>query len=196
MSKQEKQDQAQGAIQAKRPARRQLKYPMLRKTAAGGNDEKSQISLEMGSEEYREYVRDLAGVDESEFVGASLVTDPEDSRGRRVSDETQAEEKAFGQGEGLEHAENLAAELGAAQEEVAEMGADVLERKYRLRMAKTEQVGEMKETLIEAAAVTETLRDDAIAKKVSTRTVDDLPDITDDAVTPEEYVPLARSRYF
>lgn len=180
----------------KGPGRRGISYPMFRRTGGGANDAKSQISLEMGSEEYREYVRDRMGVDEAEFVDASLVTDPKDAKGRRVSEESQELEAAQDMGEGAEHVAQFAEELSASGEAQSEQGADVLERKYRLRMAKAAQVGEMKAELQRVAATTATKKDDAIAEKVSARTVDDLPDIRDDDVTEDEYVPLAGRRYF
>ena len=177
-------------------ARRGMSYAMLKRTTGGSNDSKSQISLEPGSEEYREYVRDITGVDDSEFVDASLVTDPKASRGRKLSDEEIERERDKDAGKEAEHVADLAGDLAEAGEAQAEQGADVMERKYRLRMAKMAQFGEMKEELTRAAAATSTKKDDAIAEKVSTRTVDDMPDIRDDDVSAEEYVPLARHRYF
>ena len=176
--------------------RRQLTYPMFRRTAGGANDAKSQASLEMGSEEYREYARDLAGVDEKEFVGASLVVDPDDARGRKVSDEEQEREAAHDMGEEAPHVADLAGDLAKSAEVQAETGADVAERKHIRRMAKSAHVEDMKQALKESAARTSTQKDDVIAESVSKRTVDDLPDIHDDNVTEEEYVPLARRRYF
>ena len=173
-----------------------MSYPMFRRTAGGGNDAKSQASLEMGSEEYREYVRDLSGVDKSEFVDASLVTDPEKAKGSKLSDEDQAREKAQDMGEEAEHVANLAGDLAAAGEAQDEAGKALETRRYKLRMAKAGHVGEMKQMLTAEAAKTETKKDDAIAESVSKRTVDDLPDIRDDSVGEEEYVPLARKRYF
>lgn len=175
---------------------RSVGYPLLRRRAGGENDAKSQISLEMGSEEYRKYVRDSAGVDERDFVDPALVTNPEQAKDKRLSDEDQQREFGQDMGEEAEHVADLAGDLAAAGEAQAEVGADVAELKHVRRMAKSAHVGDMKQALIDAAATTETTRDDAIAKSVSKRSIDDLPDIRDDDVTEEEYVPLARHRYF
>lgn len=177
-------------------ARRRIVYPMFRKSADSVNDAKSQISLEMGSEEYREYVRDLAGLDEEDFVEGAMVTDDKSDSGKRDSEETQELEAGRAVGKSEEHISEFAKELADASEEQADIGEEVLARKYRMRMAKADLVGEMKQKLQKVAAGTDTQHDDKIAAVVSTRTVDDLPDIQDDNVTPSEYVASAADRYF
>lgn len=176
--------------------RRGIVYPMFRKPADSVNDAKSQISLEMGSEEYREYVRDLAGLDEEDFVEGAMVTDDKSDSGKRDSEETQELEAGRAVGKSEEHISEFAKELADASEEQADIGEEVLARKYRMRMAKADLVGEMKQKLQKVASGTDTQHDDKIAAVVSTRTVDDLPDIQDDNVTPSEYVASAADRYF
>lgn len=176
--------------------RRRMAYAMFRRNAKGENDAKSQVSLEPGSDEYLKYARDSAGIDERDFVDPEHVSGPGDAKDLKLSDEDQERERGQDMGEEPEHVGEFAEKLAEAGEDMTERSQDTMDRKYRLRMAKAGHVGDMKEVLTEAAATTEGKRDDAIARRVSSRTVDDLPDIHDDSVSEEDYASKAPERYF
>ena len=170
--------------------------PLFRKNVKGDNDEKSQLSLEMGGEEYREYVRDRAGIEDEDFIEPGAAVNPDDMKGSKLSDEDQDREKDQDFGKEAEHVAELAGDLNQASEEQADVSAEVADRKYRRRIAKAGKVGEMKEMLKVAAARTESKVDDAVAEQVSSRNIDDLPDIKDESVCECDYVAGAAERYF
>lgn len=176
--------------------RRGMSYGMLKKNAKGENDAKSQVSLEPGSEEYKGYLLDRMGVEEKDITSISRLVDSSNGSAVKLSDEDQAREAAQDMGKEPAHVSELAGDLAAAGEAQSEQGADVAERKYRRMMNKIGLAGEMKESLVNAASTTATKSDDKVAHNMSRRNVDDLPDIHDDTVTEEEYVPGAAGRYF
>ena len=150
------------------------------------NESKEQMSLQMGSDEYKAYVRDQAGIDEDAFVKDDGVLQAGDERTPEEVQEAPPEP---------EHVAELAESLRQQSGRTRRSADQTVQMKYRRRMSKEVQVPDMKAAMIEAAAQTETKVDDAIAKQVSRRNSDDLPQIHDDGVSADEFVPRCFRKY-
>lgn len=166
--------------------RRRPALPGVRRPSDHWNEDKEQISLALGSAEYEEYVNDRAGVDDRDFVPGAEPRDEGDER--RPDEVVDAPAQP-------EHTAELAAELAA--DAAAQRAADALvaERKYRRQMSKATQTGRMVREAMAAAALTETRADDERVRRAARACPMSLPDVQDDGVGPDDYVPRAMRRY-
>lgn len=159
---------------------------LLHRRDTWSNGSKEQMSLQPGSAEYKEYVRDKAGVQEEDFVQDDGVIDKNDERTSDEAQEAPPEPEHV-----AELAESLRRQAGRGQAVVD----GTTRTKYRRRMSKEVQVGSVREAMVAAASETETKDDDEAAKRFSRRNSDDLPQIHDDGVSADEFLPRCFEKY-
>ncbi len=170
-----------------------MTYPMQRRDPLGENDAKTQASLAMGTTAYRNYQMAQAGLNPEDFTG--------DAKGKAFMGDTVLPEEALeaqeqaGLGIESEHVGEFRAELSAAHEASSEVAEDLYALKSMRKGYKRELIPEMKATMTEVAAQTETKADDRVAESVSKRNCDDMPEIHDDSIGEEEYIPKAIRKY-
>lgn len=142
-----------------------------------GDTRKEQMSLLPGSPEYMERQRDLAGVDERDFV--QRADGVIDEGLEKTSDELQEAPPE------PEHVAKHAQQI-RKRNDVQEQQADAAQlQKTVRRMAKVAGFGIVRKAAMDAAALTPTKDDDAKARQAR---VDSIPDVIyDDGVTQKNY---------
>lgn len=166
--------------------KRSLRPHVVRRADRWGNDDKEQISLGMGTGEYRELVRDRSGVSEGDFVPEDPVLDAGEDRRPDEAQVPVTEEP---------HVAELAADLKEAAEAQAVVSAETSRRKYRRVMSKEQKIPELRETAMAAAAETPEKDDDKRAAGI--RDASDVPDpVYDDGVSQDEFVPRSMRHLF
>ena len=142
-----------------------------------GDGRKEQLSLELGSAEYRERQRDLAGVDEGKFVQrADGQLDPDLER---TPDEIQDAPTE------PEHVATLAEQVRGRNDIQEKQADDVQLQKTVRRMAKITGFGVVKKAAMVIAAATPEPEDDEAVRQAR---VDSIPDVIyDDGVTQHNY---------
>ncbi len=158
--------------------RRTLQPHVVRKKDKWGDDRKEQINLGQGTGEYAEMVRDHRGVEEESFVKDSPV--PEAGEDRRPDDAQVVRAEP-------EHVAQFAGEIRQAADAQRGKAADVEQMKYRRQMSKATQVPELRREAVAAAAETPDKADDKRAASI--RDVSDIPDVYDDGVESDEFLP-------
>lgn len=131
------------------------------------NTDKEQISLAMGSAEYKERVRDLQEVSPD-----------------RPDDKFHTERE--------KNLEVQASDVALRNQKMDERN-DTAERKYRNQTSKRVQFDDVKDSAIETAAETETPVDDIKAKRMLPKTLDNI--VYDDGVTEDDYLPTVLKKY-
>lgn len=164
--------------------RRKLVAKVARERAdSNWNGAKEQISLDPSSSEYRERQRDRAGVKKEDFVERPGLAGE------------QAGESVLPAQPEVTAPEELAGDLRQEAEAVIDGGKAVSTMKYKRAMSKSRQGDDLKATARAIAETTESKADDEHARVLARRKVDDLPEIRDDTVTEEEFVPKALQKY-
>lgn len=168
------------------PGKRRLTYPDGRPPVDHWNEDKEQISLAPGSKEYEEYVRDRLGVDEENFVQDDARMDVGDER--RPDDVRDAPAES-------EHTSSLAGELGAAAQAQRLADAETARRKYRRQMSKVTQRGALVNVARAMAAETPGTEDDARVERMAGTCAMSLPEVQNDGVGQDDYIPRSLERY-
>lgn len=169
---------------ASKAKRRVLKPHLVRPKHDSSDGRKEQLSLEMGSETYKDYMMAQKGMDEEDYVHDDGHVDAGEDK-RADEDQVPVTED--------EHLLRLAPELKEKSEETLKQGAKVGERKWRLQQGKARQFGTAKAEAEEIAAATPEKDDDK--RVASVRSVDDIAQpVYDDGVSPDEFVPKAVRR--
>ena len=166
--------------------RRRPALPGVRRPSDHWNEDKEQISLAPGSAEYEEYVRDRAGIDEEDFVPTTAPLDVGDER--RPDEVVEAPVQP-------EHTAELAADLAASAAAQRALDAEVAARKYRRQMSKAAQTPRLVREAAAEAAKTETTADDERVRRVARACPLSLPEVQDDGVGPDDYIPRSMARY-
>lgn len=131
------------------------------------NTDKEQISLALGSAEYKERIADLE---------ACSPDRPDD---KFHSD--------------LERRNEIQASDVSKKNRQKDEQNDIAERKYRNQTGKRTQFGTVKATAIANAMKTETLSDDKKAERMMPKNLDNI--VYDDGVVEDDYLPTALKKY-
>lgn len=131
------------------------------------NTDKEQISLALGSAEYKERVEDLQNCSPD-----------------KPDDKFHSE---------LEERNEIQADDVSKKNRQRDEQNDTSERKYRHQTAKRMQFKGVKSAAISAALATETLSDDKKAKRMMPKNLDDI--VYDDGVAEDDYLPTALNKY-
>ena len=131
------------------------------------NTDKEQISLALGSAEYKERVEDWQNCSPD-----------------KPDDKFHSE---------LEERNEIQADDVSKKNRQRDEQNDTSERKYRNQTAKRMQFKGVKSAAISAALATETLSDDKKAKRMMPKNLDDI--VYDDGVAEDDYLPTALNKY-
>lgn len=164
--------------------RRSVGFRQLKKK--GENDAKTQISLEQGSDEYKEFVMDQQGMNEFEqerqLAGqAGLVQ----------ADEFQKDDK-WHEDEAAEAAAIVPDRDAAYRVQQRYHYDHTVERKQNKQILKDLLMDDAEAAAMDIAESTPSPDDDVVAQKIGRR----LPELVyDDGVTVDEFVPSALEKY-
>lgn len=146
---------------------RKILQPKKRTRDTWENTNKEQISLAMGSSEYKERQADLL-----------------ENSAEKPDDEFHVK---------LENKNEVQASDVLEENQQMDAQNDTSERKYRNQMAKRKQFKHVKSAAIAAAALTETEVDDKKAKRMMPKNLDSI--VYNDGVAEDDYLPTALKKY-